>query len=83
MLSTAKERQLKIVNRLKVEQFMRIIDLVEFVNYSEATVKRDLVELEKEGLVRRTRGGAMIIDNKKIDLPYLMKMNERSMKRVK
>lgn len=47
MLSTAKERQLKIVNRLKVEQFMRIIDLVEFVNYSEATVKRDLVELEK------------------------------------
>lgn len=76
MLSTAKERQLKIVNRLKVEQFMRIIDLVEFVNYSEATVKRDLVELEKEGLVRRTRGGAMIIDNKKIDLPYLMKMNE-------
>ncbi|MGJ0464532.1 DeoR/GlpR family DNA-binding transcription regulator, partial [Listeria monocytogenes] len=31
MLSTAKERQLKIVNRLKVEQFMRIIDLVEFV----------------------------------------------------
>lgn len=78
MLSTAKERQLKIVNRLKVEQFMRIIDLVELVNYSEATVKRDLVELEKEGLVRRTRGGAMIIDNKKIDLPYLMKMNERS-----
>ncbi|EKZ7092150.1 DeoR family transcriptional regulator, partial [Listeria monocytogenes] len=47
MLSAAKERQLKIVNRLKVEQFMRIIDLVEFVNYSEATVKRDLVELEK------------------------------------
>lgn len=37
---------------------------MEFVNYSEATVKRDLVELEKEGLVRRTRGGAMIIDNK-------------------
>ncbi|MBC6153404.1 DeoR/GlpR transcriptional regulator, partial [Listeria booriae] len=70
MLSAAKERQLKIVNRLKVEQFMRIIDLVELVNYSEATVKRDLVELEKEGLVRRTRGGAMIIDNKKIDLPY-------------
>lgn len=50
MLSTAKERQLKIVNRLKVEQFMRIIDLVEFVNYSEATVKRDLVELEKKDL---------------------------------
>lgn len=57
---------------------MWIIDLVEFVNYSEVIVKWDLVELEKEGFVRWIRGGVMIIDNKKIDLFYLMKMNEWS-----
>ncbi|MBC1521464.1 DeoR/GlpR transcriptional regulator [Listeria aquatica] len=76
MLSVAEERQQQIVNYLKVEQFARIQDLIKLVNYSEATVKRDLVHLENKGLVRRTRGGAMIIDNQKIDIPYLMKMNE-------
>lgn len=74
MLKIIEERQQIIINHLKIVQFSRIQDLIELVKYSEATVKRDLIELEKKGLVRRTRGGAMIIDNQKIDLPYLMKI---------
>nr|WP_263314190.1 DeoR/GlpR family DNA-binding transcription regulator [Mammaliicoccus sp. Marseille-Q6498] len=74
MLKIIEERQQIIINHLKIVQFARIQDLIELVKYSEATVKRDLIELEKKGLVRRTRGGAMIIDNQKIDLPYLMKI---------
>ena len=74
MLKIIEERQQIIINHLKIVQFLRIQDLIELVKYSEATVKRDLIELEKKGLVRRTRGGAMIIDNQKIDLPYLMKI---------
>lgn len=74
MLKIIEERQQIIINHLKIVQFSRIQNLIELVKYSEATVKRDLIELEKKGLVRRTRGGAMIIDNQKIDLPYLMKI---------
>lgn len=76
MLNAIEDRQQQIVNYLKVHQFARVIDLIELVNYSEATVKRDLVLLEQSGLIRRTRGGAMIVDNKKIDVPYLMKVTQ-------
>ncbi|MGG5315598.1 DeoR/GlpR family DNA-binding transcription regulator [Enterococcus sp. AZ072] len=74
MLSVIEDRQQQIVNYLKVNQFARVADLIELVNYSEATVKRDLIMLEKTGLIRRTRGGAMLVDNKKIDVPFLMKV---------
>ncbi|KLV25453.1 DeoR/GlpR transcriptional regulator [Niallia circulans] len=74
--SIQKERQDKIVNHLKVENFMKTTDLVELLNYSEATIKRDLIELENQGLIRRTRGGAVIIDRRKIDIPYLMKVDK-------
>ncbi|WP_400246072.1 DeoR/GlpR family DNA-binding transcription regulator [Niallia sp. JL1B1071] len=71
-----KERQDKIVNHLKLESFMKTIDLAGLLNYSEATIKRDLIELENQGLIRRTRGGAVIIDRQKIDIPYLMKVDK-------
>lgn len=76
VMSAQEERQTKIVNYLKSESFMKTVDLVDLLNYSEATIKRDLIELEKKGLIRRTRGGAMIIDRHKVDVPYLMKMDK-------
>ncbi len=45
MLSEVEDRQQKIVNHLKSNQFVRITDLIDLVNYSEATIKRDLVSL--------------------------------------
>lgn len=74
MLSVVEERQMKIVNHLKATQFTTVSELVNLLNYSEATIKRDLVQLENQGLIRRTRGGAMSIDNTKIDVPYMMKI---------
>lgn len=73
--SIQKERQQKIINQLKSEQFMRTSTISELLNYSESTIKRDLIDLEKDGLIRRTRGGAVIIDRQKIDIPYLMKVD--------
>lgn len=57
VLSVQEERQIKIVNHLKSASFLRTTELVDLLNYSDATIKRDLVELEKKGLIRRTRGG--------------------------
>ena len=45
MLSAIEDRQQQIVNHLKVNQFATVADLIDLVNYSEATVKRDLVLL--------------------------------------
>ena len=67
MLNEVENRQQEIVNYLKNNQFARVTDLIELVNYSEATIKRDLVFLEKSGLIRRVRGGAV---------PYLMKITK-------
>ena len=53
MLSAIEDRQQQIVNHLKVNQFATVADLIDLVNYSEATVKRDLVLLEESGLIRR------------------------------
>ncbi|MFB3166686.1 DeoR/GlpR family DNA-binding transcription regulator [Neobacillus sp. 179-C4.2 HS] len=76
MVTTVRqERQNKIIDYLRSEGFVKTLDLVEILNYSEATIKRDLVELEEKELIRRTRGGAMIIDKRKIDIPYLMKID--------
>lgn len=47
MLSDVEDRQQQIVNHLKLNQFAKITDLVDLVNYSEATVKRDLVLLKR------------------------------------
>ncbi|EPM7463739.1 DeoR/GlpR family DNA-binding transcription regulator [Enterococcus faecium] len=76
MLNEVENRQQEIVNYLKNNQFARVTDLIELVNYSEVTIKRDLVCLEKSGLIRRVRGGAMLVDNRKIDVPYLMKITK-------
>lgn len=49
MLNEVENRQQEIVNYQKNNQFARVTDLIELVNYSEATIKRDLVCLEKSG----------------------------------
>ena len=66
MLNEVENRQQEIVNYLKNNQFARVTDLIELVNYSEATIKRDLVCLEKSGLIRRVRGGAILVEDHQI-----------------
>lgn len=55
----AAERQIKIQKSLQTQEFIDAIDLAEQLQASESSVRRDLLELEKQGLVRRVRGGAV------------------------
>lgn len=68
------ERKQKIMMYLNETKFASLGELVEFLHYSDATVKRDLIELENEEQIRRTRGGAMLIDSEKVDAAYLTKV---------
>lgn len=43
---------------------------------SPSTIRRDLAQLEEQGLIRRTYGGAILIEKQSAEIPYLIRMNE-------
>ncbi len=55
----ASSRHARLLERLKSRAYADTQDLSAFLGVSEATVRRDLVDLETRGLIRRTHGGAM------------------------
>ena len=54
-----KERFFRILELLDHKSFITIQELMEVLNASKSTVNRDLIELEKQGLIQRERGGAI------------------------
>jgi DeoR/GlpR family transcriptional regulator of sugar metabolism len=64
ILSTvlASQRQDRIVAEVRGRGAVRVADLVELLDVSEMTVRRDITELDRAGLVRRVHGGAVAPD---------------------
>lgn len=58
-LSVALQRHKNIIDRVQSQSYLSVQNLCELLGVSEATVRRDLVELEAQGLLRRTHGGAV------------------------
>lgn len=54
------ERYEKILISLKESRFIKTTELLKSFNVSFETIRRDLVFLEKEGLIKRIRGGAVL-----------------------
>ena len=57
MLST--ERKLYLLQKVEREGTIHVRDVAKQLNISETTIRRDLMELEQEGKVRRVHGGAV------------------------
>ena len=57
-----RERHETILRVLRQTRFARVGELAGLLASSEATVRRDLLKLEREGLLRRVRGGASRVD---------------------
>jgi DeoR/GlpR family transcriptional regulator of sugar metabolism len=55
----AAERQIKIQDFVRTQEFIDSAVLACKLGVSESSVRRDLIELERQGLVRRVRGGAV------------------------
>ena len=53
------QRQERIVADLRLYPAMRVHDLAERLGVSSETIRRDLAELDEQGLINRTHGGAM------------------------
>lgn len=62
MLTQAEDRQAKIIELLSEQNFLDLRTLTERFDVSVATIRRDLGDLESAGLLRRTHGGAVIIN---------------------
>lgn len=56
----AAARKQEILNMVISEEFISAAELAERLNISLSTVRRDLIELEEEGMLIRTRGGASV-----------------------
>ena len=56
MLKT--ERKRLIMDKITLDDYVVLEDLVELLETSESTVRRDLDELEAEGKLHRVHGGA-------------------------
>lgn len=53
------ERQQEIVRLIQQNTRQSVQDLSRQLNVSDSTIRRDLQELEKRGLIKRTHGGAI------------------------
>ena len=56
-------RQNEILELLKEKKHAKISDISKSIFVSDATVRRELTELEKLGLVKRDHGGAVILES--------------------
>ncbi|WP_068776824.1 DeoR/GlpR family DNA-binding transcription regulator [Paenibacillus sp. FJAT-26967] len=56
----AAERKLRIVDYVKENRIAAVSVLAKEFNVHEATIRRDLAEIEQEGLLRRTHGGVIV-----------------------
>jgi len=55
----SQERQNRIIESIQVKGRITIPDICEMFDISEMTARRDLKELDRQGLLRRTHGGAI------------------------
>lgn len=53
------QRRKVLLDQLRRDGYVQVAALVEQFGVSEATIRRDLIALESEGLLLRTRGGAV------------------------
>lgn len=76
------ERQKRIQEILRREGFVPVRYLTEVLEVSTATVNRDLNDMEKQGLVQRSWGGAETVKKQAVPLPFRYDYMKKAKRRV-
>lgn len=71
-----KERQEAILTTLTDKQFCSVTELASQLYVAPITVRRDLVEMETAGLLKRCHGGASVVDFTNREVPYALRSRE-------
>ncbi|SFM06010.1 DeoR/GlpR family DNA-binding transcription regulator [Halanaerobium salsuginis] len=66
----AEERRKNIIYLLEKEKRVSVNELSGEFDVSRATIRRDLSELESDGFLRRTHGGAILRSSSKLELTF-------------
>lgn len=66
----AAERRQLILDRLQEDKKVVVSELSEQFAVSEETIRRDLDKFEKQGIVTKGYGGAVLKEDKKADMPF-------------
>lgn len=75
----AEERRALLINKLREDGYIQVTELAEELDISSATIRRDLIQLEKEGVCIRKRGGAVrSTQGVTMELPYDVKKNRNT-----
>ena len=70
------ERQNEILNLLSQRKALTVDELCAALYSSGATIRRDLAQLERRGMLRRTHGGAVYVDSLAKDSPAMFRESE-------
>jgi DeoR family transcriptional regulator, aga operon transcriptional repressor len=64
-------RRRTLLERVRAEGYVSTSGLAQILEVDGSTIRRDLIHLERAGLIRRTRGGLLPADpSAAVDLPY-------------
>lgn len=66
----AAERRQMMISMVHADKRVLVSELSDKFNVTEETIRRDLEKLEKEGIVTRTYGGAILNSHTNEDLPF-------------
>lgn len=75
MKLTAGERRAAIVRILEATGRVAVGELSKLTKVSDMTIRRDLEALEHEGLLKRTRGGAVSVTSLSYEPAYILRKN--------
>lgn len=67
------ERRNHIIDILQKDKRVVVNKLSDLFHVTEETIRRDLEKLEKEGIAKKTYGGAILNESVYVDLPYTIR----------
>lgn len=70
------DRRAYIVKAINEQGAVSVLDLATDLDVSMMTVRRDLAELEKEGVLRRVHGGAVSTRGRSVEPPYSLRTGQ-------
>ncbi len=71
------QRQKLILEYLTTRKLAHVVELSSAFDVSQAAVRRDLVQMENKGIIRRIHGGALLIEDK-AELPLSQRSDQQA-----
>src|SRR5258708_21245508 len=72
LFATAEDRRHQILRLLEHEGNVKVENLAERFAVSQVTIRKDLAELEEQGLLQRTYGGAVFLYRRRVNISFFL-----------